>query len=239
MPIAQAARKVHVTPRLVLEWIHQGRLDDLRADGQFERTHVDIVELESFMASREALASFPFGKKARPSTTPRRVVSGGVVLERVRVAFDDARIAAARAWTPKPGLPGPTRASCPPSSKPCPYIACRHHLATNDPETRAGRRWPGYVPEPEVRALWLDPNAETCSLRVADRVAETGEELPIADLCRALGLHDRRVFNWLKRALTKLGIEPDDIHALTHDATQAPRKRLQRDRASADCSAPR
>ena len=99
-----------------------------------------------------------------------------------------------------------TRGDCPPKleghPRRCPFIKCRFHLALVPGEQRAGRRVNGRSPPTTIRVL--PEGAPTCTLDVADAVAESGEPLAIGLVGRALGLRASQVHAEIALALAKL-----------------------------------
>ena len=107
-----------------------------------------------------------------------------------------------------------TRADCPTSRHRtgyCGAVRCNKHLWFLAGYERAGRRVEGRTPAATLRHLtW--PLPASCSLDIADRVAETGAELEFTDVAMAAGLKHSQVFAIVARGLAKLrasAIDPD------------------------------
>ena len=107
-----------------------------------------------------------------------------------------------------------TRADCPTSRHKlgyCGAVRCNKHLWFLAGYERAGRRVEGRTPDATLRHLtW--PLPASCSLDIADRVAETGAELEIEDVAMAAGLEHSQIFAIIARGLAKLragSIDPD------------------------------
>jgi hypothetical protein len=151
-----------------------------------------------------------------PTTRRRtlRVIAASVVFARF------AELPLVRYWTPRDGLPGPTRASCPPPSAPCPYVLCRHHLARVAGFESAGRRVEGRPPMSKLRPIWLDATAPTCALHEAERSDGVGSD--IATTSAALGLRPSRVHAIQASALAKLKAAGANVRELAEPERPSP-----------------
>jgi len=90
-------------------------------------------------------------------------------------------------------------------------VKCSAHLWYIEGTDRAGRRVRGKAPAATLRHIsW--PLPPSCSLDVADQVAETGESLSIEAVARATGIKPSRIFDILRIGLEKLrgsNIDPE------------------------------
>ena len=109
-------------------------------------------------------------------------------------------------YTPLSNTVPATRGDCPPKleghPRRCPFIKCRFHLAIVPSEQRPGRRVNGRSPPTTIRVL--PEGAPTCTLDVADAVAESGEPLAIGLVGKALGIKESQVHAVLASGLAKL-----------------------------------
>lgn len=138
-------------------------------------------------------------------------------------------------FEPQPGLPGPTRASCPADRTDvgCPYVRCRYHLARIDSCDRAGR--PGLASVPRgargrtlpiighagdqrapttLEALWLrgGPMPHTCALDVAELGACGNVEVG-----KAIGRHRTLVAREVRQEAMRSALRVADEIGMTAD----------------------
>jgi hypothetical protein len=98
---------------------------------------------------------------------------------------------------PHPAKPR-TRGECKDGPRPCPWLSCRHHLYLDVSDVNGAIRTRGHGDVEEALAAMPD----TCALDVADRLA--GDELPLVEVGRLLGLKEDRVSQVMKSAQAKL-----------------------------------
>lgn len=124
-----------------------------------------------------------------------------------------------------------TRGECEDGVRPCPYVACRHHLWAED--ERPGRPWDGKRPPPVVRAH----SEHTCALDVAHDQEDRDKDgvLGLAHVGARLGITGERARQIEAEALAKLKEHGIDLElalvgradAEADDVPERPRVRLR------------
>ncbi len=92
-----------------------------------------------------------------------------------------------------PGLPGPTRASCP-EQRPCPYVHCSQNTWTVTGRDRAGRRFNGKTPPTTLRIT----QGNNCTLD------HSAKEMTAAQIGKVLDESPRRVQQRIKSINAKM-----------------------------------
>lgn len=106
-------------------------------------------------------------------------------------------------WEIRPGVPA-TRADCASLPRPCPHVACRHHLFLRLEQEQAGNPRLGRQGETTLRA----PTMHSCALDVASEASSCER------IAALLGIDATRVRQIAKRALQKLRFLGIDTHEL-------------------------
>lgn len=119
-----------------------------------------------------------------------------------RIGQSEVALAAERAAALEDGLTRPaTRSDCAEAQRPCPHVACRHHLYLDvNPDTGTIKL---NFPDLEVWEL-----TDTCALDVAERGATS-----LDDISLLLNVTRERVRQIETQAMLKLG-SLDDLHEL-------------------------
>lgn len=123
-------------------------------------------------------------------------------------------------WLPRAGLPGPTRASCPPerhATGGCQFVRCRFNLLYRAPVDSPGRRHYDRLPPEAV--VWR--KGPSCMLDITDAHPSGMTSTELGD---ALGMTKRNVELLLLRALGKAAPDLAALFAKEEsDVTTAPR----------------
>ncbi|MBA3841194.1 MAG: hypothetical protein H0X39_00985 [Actinobacteria bacterium] len=96
-----------------------------------------------------------------------------------------------------------TRGDCP-VERPCPHVRCSSHLWVTLGSNRAGRRVNGKTPATDFNGRRYRSEAPSCTLDVADTVAQTGEIMEVKDVAVLVRMRESQCHAELASAIGKL-----------------------------------
>lgn len=148
-------------------------------------------------------------RRLRTGVKPKSLGTGSLgARARKQLDADVAELEAAGVYALRPRRGNGVEGDCVPG--PCYWIRCRSHLKYEvDPVTHAIKdNFPG---------IELEAMRETCSLRVADMVEDSGEVMSWMDVASYLNMHETRAEQIGGKAMEKAALEIERLRRLAED----------------------